>query len=129
MRELYKAFAQSKKLNKQKGFTLIELLVVVAIIAILAAIAIPQFAKYRKNAAISAAQADLQRCITGLVAAYTEDASNTSTSCTVGESTVNLSIDANGNLSPTSISVTVKGQSVSCTISQDSAGSYKVSCS
>ncbi len=128
MRELYKAFAQSKKLNKQKGFTLIELLVVVAIIAILAAIAIPQFAKYRKGAAASAAQADLQRCITGLVAAYTESAT-TSTTCTVGESSVTLSLDANGNITPTSVSVTVKGQSVSCTISQDAAGSYKVSCS
>ena len=52
------------RLRSEEGFTLIELLVVIAIIGILAAIAIPQFAAYRKRGYEATLKTDLRNLAT-----------------------------------------------------------------
>jgi len=62
----------NSSLKNNKGFTLIKILVVVAIITILAAIAVPQYAKYRKRAQDSAALSDLKTIQTEAEAYYSD---------------------------------------------------------
>jgi len=59
-----------KVMRQEKGFTLIELLVVIAIIGILAAIAIPQFAAYKRSAKDGEVQAALRNLAVSMEAYY-----------------------------------------------------------
>ena len=68
--------------NSEKGFTLIELLVVIAIIGILAAIAIPQYATYKRAAVDSQMKSDLHNAAAAMEVYYGSN-SNTYTGATV----------------------------------------------
>ncbi len=116
---------QEEERREERGFTLIELLVVVAIIAILAAVAIPQFTKYKRNAAASSAAGQLATCMSELAAAYAEDSTKTTWACKVGDSTINLSLNTTtGNISISGTdTATVSGITVKCSINNN-----KVTC-
>ena len=66
------------RLRAEGGFTLIELLVVIAIVGILAAIAIPQFAAYRRRGYDADVKSNIGNAVISQEAYYTDHLTYTS---------------------------------------------------
>ena len=100
------------RLRAQGGFTLIELLVVIAIIGILAAIAIPQFAAYRRRGFDSDAKSAIKNMATAQEAYFVDQ--NTYTDVTTALSTrgwkqsENIASASGGNATTFVVTATVQ---------------------
>ncbi len=103
--------------RKPKGFTLLELIIVCAIIGLLATVAIPTFAKYKKRAAAANAEQTISDCITEFMSMkITENYTNDTYTCHVGQNNLILSFNNNQITISGSNTAIVKEISVKCSI-------------
>ncbi len=104
-----------RKMRAEKGFTLIELLVVIAIIGILAAIAIPQFAAYRRRAYESDVKANLKNAATAQEAYFVDFNTYLSGALSSGVPTgYNMSVDVTMNAAAGSNTFLLTGTHGNC---------------
>ena len=103
---------------KNYGFTLIEMLVAIAIISILTTIAIPQYTKYKKNAAITAAEAGIYNCINAAMVGFAAGEEQEEFSCKIGNEETKFSVNDEGIIEDKEefIAPTIKGIKLTCAL-------------
>lgn len=94
------------KMREEKGFTLIELLVVIAIIGILAAIAIPQFAAYRRRGYDADVKSNLKNAATSEEAYFVDSDTYTNTVTTIAGFNRSANVGLAGASSATTFMIT-----------------------